>query len=161
MTLIIFGSTTGNTEAAAEKIAARLEEDTKVFSVAQVSNNDLEEADFLILGTSTWGFGDIQDDWEEGLSKLDNADISGKPAALFGLGDQEGYPDTFVDGMLPLKEALIRNGAVLKGTWSTEGYNFEHSAACSEDTFPGLALDEDNQSDLTDQRISDWISLLR
>ena len=160
MTLIIFGSTTGNTEAAAEKIAALMKDEAKVLSVLQVSTDEMEKADFLILGTSTWGFGDLQDDWEEGLAKLNEADIAGKPAAVFGLGDQEGYPDSFVDGMLPLKEALIRNGAVLKGRWSSEGYNFENSAACSDGTFPGLALDEDNQSELTDQRISDWLGLL-
>lgn len=159
MTIIVYGSTTGNTEAAAEKIAAALG-DAKTLAVADAKTEDLQGADRIILGTSTWGVGDIQDDWESGLGLVKGADLAGKKAAVFGLGDQDGYPDSFVDGMKDLEEALTAAGAEVTGRWSTESYSFDSSRAAEGDHFVGLALDEDNQSDLTDQRIADWLKTL-
>ncbi|MDC7232640.1 MAG: flavodoxin [Spirochaetales bacterium] len=157
MTAVIFGSTTGNTEAAAGLIAKAAGE-ADVFSISGCSAEKLNRYDTLIFGTSTWGIGDLQDDWEENLSILSDVDFSGKTVAIFGLGDQEGYPDSFVDGMTPLKAAVEEAGGTVKGAWPTEGYEFDSSTAVEGDRFIGLALDEDNQSDLTESRIKDWLA---
>ncbi len=159
MTVIIYGSTTGNTEEVARKIAEEMG-DARLVNAADAAPDDLSSADRIILGTSTWGVGDLQDDWEGKMGLFDGLDLSGKKAAVFGLGDQEGYPDSFVDGMGILAGKLSETGAELVGTWPVEGYEFDESGAVTNGQFVGLALDEDNQSDLTDQRIRDWIGTL-
>jgi flavodoxin I len=159
MKAVIYGSTTGNTEAAAEKIAAALG-GADVLSVSDTASADLDKYDVLIFGTSTWGIGDLQDDWEGNLDILEKIDYKGKKVGVFGLGDQEGYPDSFVDGMASLKAKISGVGGVLSGNWPVEGYNFDRSAAVEDGHFIGLALDEDNQPDQSDERIRTWVSQL-
>ena len=160
MIAVIYGSTTGNTETAARQIAEALG-GAQVLEVSSCSADQLKDCDRLIFGTSTWGIGDLQDDWESNLELLSAIDYSGKTVALFGLGDQEGYPDSFVDAMAFLKDKITAAGGTLSGAWPVEGYSFDSSAAAEGDNFIGLALDEDNQSDLTEQRIIQWAALLR
>jgi flavodoxin I len=157
---IFFGSTGGNTENAAEAIAKHLGE-CKLCDVAKAGAADLARYDRLILGTSTWGEGELQDDWERFLQKTDSIDLSGKTVALFGLGDQEGYDEYFVDGMGILCEWVAARGGRVIGSWPVAGYQFEHSRAVKEGAFVGLALDEDNQDDLTDERITQWTAQLQ
>lgn len=156
---IFYGSTTGNTQSAAELIG-RLIEEAQIQSIATAEQSDLEGHDLLILGTSTWGWGELQDDWDAALAKLRNANLAGTAVALFGLGDQEAYPDTFVDGLLPLSEAAVAAGARLVGRWPTTGYHHQGSTAQDGDFFLGLALDEDNQGDATEERINRWVDQL-
>ena len=153
---IFYGSTTGNTENAAELIG-KLIENAQVQSIADASKDDLEKYDLLILGTSTWGWGELQDDWANALETLKSANLAGKAVALFGLGDQEAYADTFVDGMLPLSEAAIAAGARLVGRWPTSGYHHQGSTAQDGDDFLGLALDEENQGEESKERINRWV----
>lgn len=157
MKAVIFGSTTGNTEAVAQKIADALG-GADVISVADASADELGKYEVLVFGTSTWGVGDLQDDWEDNIDILDNIDYSGKKVALFGLGDQESYSDTFVDGMKALKDKITAKGGKITGEWSVDGYTFDESASVEGDHFIGLALDEDNQSDKTDERIASWVA---
>ncbi|QEN09041.1 flavodoxin [Oceanispirochaeta crateris] len=159
MTAVVYGSSTGNTEEVAGKTAAALG-NADVLAVSDCDADKLKGYDRLILGTSTWGIGDLQDDWDEKLEILSQLDYSGKTVALFGLGDQEGYSDSFVDAMAPLKKEILAAGGTLKGKWPVEGYEFSSSASVEDDSFIGLALDEDNQSNLTDERIKLWVSSL-
>ena len=107
---VIFGSTTGNTEAAAQQIAAAL--GGSAVNVNDATADDFA-ADLVVLGTSTWGVGDLQDDWAAQLSKLQAADLSGRKVALFGEGDQTGFGDSFVSGMGALAEEAEKKGATL------------------------------------------------
>ena len=157
---IFFGSTGGNTENAAEAIAKHLGE-CKLHDVAKAGAADLARYDRLILGTSTWGEGELQDDWERFLAKAEGLNLSGKTVAFFGLGDQEGYEDNFVDGMGTLYRFVVERGARVIGAWPLEGYAFSRSTAVIENRFVGLALDEDNQDDLTDERITQWTAQLQ
>jgi len=160
MTAVIYGSSTGNTEDAADRIVREFGEGLAI-SVTEAEASVLNGYDTLIFGTSTWGIGDLQDDWESSLDLLDDIDYSGKTVALFGLGDQEGYPDSFVDGMAFLKSRIEKNGGVISGEWSSEGYSFDSSRALEGDHFIGLVLDEDNQGSLTESRIKTWVSSLK
>lgn len=153
-TLIVFGSTIGNTRNAAKEIHAILGGSLK--DAVDVSKEDFEQADLLILGTSTWGYGDLQDDWIAVSSVLNGLNLHGKKAALFGLGDQESYTDTYVDGMGELYEMVTKLGAKVIGRTSVKGYSFSSSRAVVDDRFVGLALDDDNQSEQTGARISAW-----
>ena len=102
----------------------------------------------------------MQDDWDSFLPKLATANLSGKTIALFGLGDADGYPDTFVDGMGLIYEALQNKGCRFVGMVSQSGYTGDASKALIGDKYVGLPLDVDNQSKLTDKRITDWLEVV-
>ncbi|MBQ2096609.1 MAG: flavodoxin [Bacteroidales bacterium] len=157
-TVIIYGSTTGNAASAAESIAAKLGSDATVKEVSAASKSDLDDFDNLILGSSTWGDGELQDDWFGFISTVKNANLSGKTVAVFGVGDQLSYSDTYVNAMGELYEAATAAGAKIVGATSTDGYSFNESSAVKDGKFVGLALDYDNQGGLSDDRIAAWVA---
>ena len=153
---IFYGSTTGNTENAANLMCALIG-GSQMTPVADAVKADLEACDLLILGTSTWGLGDLQDDWADSLDSLSGANLKGKKVAIFGLGDQESYFGTFVDGIKNLHDASIEAGATIVGMWPGDGYDFQDSTAFADGLFLGLPLDEENQAELTEERIQIWV----
>ena len=160
---LFFGTQTSNTQTAAEMIQQELggESVVALIDVAQAEPSDFAEFDKVIIGCPTWNVGEMQSDWEDMYEELDEIDFSGKQVAYFGEGDQTGYPDSFQDAMGMLEDKISSQGAETVGYWSTEGYDFEDSKALRNDKFVGLALDEDNQSDLTEERIKSWASQLK
>lgn len=120
--------------------------------------DDLKQYSLLIFGISTWGIGKMQEDWYNFLPLLKNIDFTGKKVALFGLGDQESYPDTFADALGILYDKLQQFGCSFTGEWPVEGYKYIHSAAERQGKFVGLVLDEKNQPELTDERITIWLN---
>lgn len=158
---LFYGSTTCYTEMAAEKIRAIIGEDmVDIHNVKESPLSLMTEYDFLILGISTWDFGEIQEDWNEIWDQIGGVTLNGKTVALFGLGDQEGYGEWFLDAMGMLHDEIKKTGANLIGYWSKDdSYQFEASKALTEDgtQFVGLALDEDSQYELSDERIATWI----
>lgn len=153
---VIYGSTGDNTKGVAKKIASKIE-GAELIDVTKASVDEVEKFDSLILGTSTWGLGDLQDDWEGFLPDLKKANLAGKTIALFGLGDSSSYSDTFVDGMGIIYEAIKDKSCALVGSVSTEDYSFDASRADVGGQFVGLALDEDNEYNKTEARIEDWL----
>jgi len=156
---IFYGSTTGNTEAAAGQMAELIDAD--VYDVAESPADKLEQYENLILGASTWGIGDLQDDWEDFIKELEKADLNGKTVAIFGFGDAAGYEDSFVDGIGIIYNAIKEKGCKVVGFMSTNGYEYDSSVAESDGQFVGLPLDEENQGDLTDQRVKNWIEQIK
>ncbi len=159
---LFYGSTTGVTEMIAFEIAqawaAQGMEPITPINIGMVKDlSRLLEYDCLILGIPTWNVGQLQDDWEIAFPQLDALDFSGKQIALFGVGDQYGYPDNYLDAMGTLGKKLIERGAVLVGHWSAEGYEFAASTAYVDGKFMGLALDEVHQANHSDRRIQQWI----
>jgi flavodoxin I len=156
---IIYGSTTGNTQTVAKNIAEKLSsEDVQLIEASNLKVEDVETFPNLILGTSTWGLGDLQDDWETALPILKKSNLNGKTVALFGLGDSSSYSDTFVDAMGTLYEALKETGCTFVGKMPVSDYQFDASKAVVEDSFVGVALDEDTESNLTNKRLEQWIA---
>ncbi len=155
---ILYGSTLGNTEGIAKIIGQKL--DASVFNVADNPCDKITQYQNLILGTSTWGSGELQDDWIAFLPVLEKADLNGKTIALFGLGDSTSYPDTFVDGIGIIYKAIRDKGCTHIGQIAPDDYKFEASRAITEGKFAGLPLDEDNESDLTMARIDNWTKLI-
>ncbi len=156
---LFFGSDEGNTEKVAYRIQKRLGDDVvEVRDIADVTQLDFADYDRIILGIPTWDFGQIQSDWEEFWDDISAVDFSGKTVAFFGLGDQFGYGDYFLDAMGMLHDVVIQSGADIIGHWSTEGYEFDASKAeiLGEKKFVGLALDEDQQENLTAERLNLW-----
>ncbi len=159
-TAIFYASSTGNTKEAAEKIAAKLG-DIEAFDISSSGADKINEFDKVVIGCSTWGEGELQDDFEDVWADFCDIDFSGKTVALFGLGDQEDYGDEYVDAMGIIYEQIADKGANVVGSWSVDGYEYDESRAVVDDMFVGLALDEDNQSDLSDERIETWCSMIK
>lgn len=160
---LFYGSTTGKTEAAAEEIQSALggEDIVELHEIADVSE-EFANYDCLIIGCPTWDVGELQSDWEGFYDEeLDSVDFSGKKVAYFGTGDQVGYADNFQDAMGILEEKISSLGGTTIGHWSTDGYEHEASRAEKNGQFVGLALDEDNQSELTEARIQEWTTQLK
>jgi flavodoxin I len=159
---LFFGSDTGNTEAIAKMIQKKLgKKNVDVKDIAKSTKEDIAEFDLILLGIPTWYYGENQCDWDDFLPELEEIDFNDKLIAIFGLGDQEDYAEYFVDAMAPLRDIVESKGAIVVGNWSTEGYEFEASKALiDENTFIGLALDEDRQPELTESRVDAWIEQL-
>ncbi len=157
---IFYGSSTGNTEIVADKIKALFGKDAETINIDSASKEDFEKYDFLVLGTSTWGIGDMQDDWEDFIEILEEVNLDKKKIALFGLGDQVNYADSFVDGMGAIHDAIYERVDIV-GAWPLDGYTFNESAAQKNGKFIGLAIDKENQQDLTDDRLKEWVSILK
>lgn len=157
-TCIIYGSSTGTCQAVAEKIAVKLGVGADdVIDVANISQSTPDAYSNLILGTSTWGAGELQDDWYDGLECLKKATLKDKTIAMFGCGDSESYGDTFCSAIGEIYNALKDSGARFVGAVSTDGYTYDDSAAVIDGCFVGLAIDEVNEPDKTDSRICAWI----
>ncbi len=164
---VFFGSNTGKTRRVAKLIKKRFDDETMAdpVNVNKASPDDFAKYDLLILATPTLGEGELpglsadceNESWEEFLPQLEGVDFSGKTVALFGLGDQEGYPADFVSAMRPIYDLVVERGAKVVGAWPTDGYEFEASEAVVDGKFVGLVLDLDNQSNLTDGRLSTWL----
>ena len=158
---IFYGSSTGQTELIAEKLQRLLgEERAELINVDIAKKEDLDRFPYLILGTPTWGVGEMQDDWEDFSEILSKANLKGKKIALFGLGDQDTYPDSFADGVGVLYEK-IRDKAEIVGRWPKNGYVFNESEAYRDHSFVGLILDQENQSEKTNERLAKWVEMLK
>jgi len=155
---LIYGSDTGVTE----EISIKIEEKFNKYSIerhniANVNEEIILSFDFLIFGLSTWYDGDLQSDWEIYFDDFKQIDFNNKLVAIYGLGDQWGYDEYFVDGIGIIANEIIKNNGKIIGEWPTKGYEFTKSKALKdENTFFGLALDEDNQYEKTDNRIKIW-----
>lgn len=162
---LFYGSTTGNTEDAAEIIQQSFNhiEDglVEIFNVVDDGIDNMPDYKILILGVSTWDIGVLQYDWDDVFDDLDDMDFNGIKVAIFGLGDQVGYPDTFQDAIGILGKKMRERGAQLVGFTSTDGFEFDESAGVESGRFMGLSLDEDNQSNLTEGRIASWVAQLQ
>jgi flavodoxin I len=160
---LFFGTQTGNTETIAEQIQKEFggESIVALNDVSQAEASDLNEYNCLIIGCPTWNIGEMQSDWEGLYDELDNVDFNGKKVAYFGPGDQVGYADNFQDAMGILEEKISGLGGTTVGHWSTDGYDFTESKAVKNGKFVGIALDEDNQPELTDKRVKVWVSQLK
>jgi flavodoxin I len=168
---IFFGTDTGKTRKVSKLIHKAFDSDdvAKPVNINRCQLADLMEYDFLVVGTPTLGEGQLPglsvmcetENWEEFVPQLEGQDLSGKTVALFGLGDQVGYPNEFVDGLGELYDIFSETGATLIGSWPSEGYEFNDSAALDGDEFVGLVIDQDNQANLTDERVSAWVEQLK
>lgn len=159
---LFYGSTTGTTESAAEGIRFLLKDVLSVYkNINAASPEDLASCDALILGVPTWDVGEMQSDWWAFFPKLETIDFHGKKVAIFGLGDQYGYPATFLDAMGDLWKKIEERGGKLVGQWPVEGYDFSSPKPVLNGKFIGLALDPVNQGEMTDERTRKWVDQLK
>ncbi|VTQ57697.1 flavodoxin FldA [Campylobacter jejuni] len=156
---LFYGSSTCYTEMAAEKIRDILgEELVDLHNIKDVDPDRMEDYSILILGIPTWDFGEIQEDWEAVWNQLPTLKLRGKIVAMYGMGDQLGYGEWFLDALGMLYHQLVPLGVRFIGFWPTEGFEFTSPKPLSADGkhFVGLALDDVNQFDLTEERLQQW-----
>ena len=158
---LFFGSSTG----AGERVATLIKQIVEQLGVAEVEisvvtaggASVLETYDYQIWGCSTWNIGELQDDWAIRFPEMDGLNLKGKKIAIYGPGDQFGYSNSFVDALGILMEKAVQRGAEPVGFWPVDdSYEFEYSRGVVDNTFMGLAVDEDNQAEKTEQRVVDW-----
>ncbi len=156
---LMYGSTTMNSERVAELIWDKMQE-TELHDIKD-GVDVLEQYTKIILVAPTWDYGDLQEDYIEAWDKLKTINWSNKSVALVGLGDQIGYGDLYQDSMNTLYETISKLGGKFVGFTSTDGHSFLKSKAIRDDKFVGIAIDEDNQSKLTEERVNTWIEDIR
>ena len=160
MRVIVYGSSMGNTEDAAKLISEGLGLENELLNVADVDAAKLNSFDKLILGTSTWGSGDLQDDWYDFLDNLKAQDLAGKKIGLFGCGDSDSYGDSFCGALAQIYDALQDSGATFVGAYEPEDYQVTDSEINRDGKFIGLALDAADE-DKNPERIAKWVELVK
>ncbi len=156
---IFYSFSTKNSAGVAEKIKEVFGAD-KIDTIAtdEMSDDQFLAYDNYILSSPTWFDGELAGYWDEFVPALEDMDLHGKTVAIFGLGDQFGYPENFGDAVGLLANILEKRGATIIGETSTNGYKFEKSKAIRDNKFLGLLIDVENQDDLTNERIKIWVA---
>ena len=156
---LFYDTDTGNTRKAAKMINKLFDEgDIDMKNITKLEATDFDLYSAFIIGSPTLGEGELPNNWNDFLPSLDGIDLSGKTIAMFGLGDQDEYGHEFVDALGILYDKFESLGASFIGAWPTEGYEYSFSAGERDDEFVGLVLDQENQSDLTRERIETWVA---
>jgi flavodoxin I len=161
-TAIIFSFNTKKTGKVAERILEAFHDDQiEKVNAEELTKEVFISFDRIIMGVATWFDGELPNYWDEFLPTLEEVDLKGKKIALFGLGDQKGYPENFIDGVGIMADLLESRGATLVGFTSIAGYEFESSRALRGDQFAGLAIDYENQGSMNKERVSAWVEQLK
>jgi len=160
---IIYGSDTGITDYITTLLTNKLNlKNLDIIEVFTIKPIDFLNYDIILIGVPTWYVGDLQSDWEDFFPDFQKIDFNGIKVAFFGLGDQYGYPDNFVDGIGILGKVVLNNGGEIFGYWPNEGYEFNDSLGLAPNgMFYGLAIDEDNQQEHTEERIDKWVKQIK
>lgn len=160
---IFYGTSTGNTENVAKLFAQKLNiQSSDIFEATRGNADKLTNYDILLFGSSTQGVGDLQDDWESFVNDVEKTDLSNKKVAIFGLGDSASFSDSYCGAMSHIAKAAIAAKATLIGNKvDTADYTFDNSDSVVDGYFTGLALDEDNEPEKTDERIDRWLAGLK
>ncbi len=159
---LFYSFNTKKTSQTAKRIIEQFgEENIESVNAEEITEKQFIAFDNIIIGAPTWFDGELPNYWDEFVPALEDLDLKNKKIAVYGAGDQKGYPENFVDAVGLMAALVEKQGAQLVGFTSTEGYNFEGSRAVIEDKFCGLALDFENQSSKNKKRVADWCDQLK
>lgn len=159
---IFYSFNTKKTAHVADKIIKAYGKDKlEVVNVEDITLEEFMKYDNYILGVPTWFDGELPNYWDEFLPALEDENFKGKNFALYGLGDQKGYPENFLDAVGILGKFLEERGGKIVGETSVKGYTYEGSQAERNGKFMGLAIDLENQHKLTDERVKKWVEDLK
>lgn len=161
-TVIIYSFHTQKSKKVAEKVIEAFgKDDIQAINAEELTSKVFLENNNFILSAPTWFDGELPNYWDEFVPELEDMDLTNKTFAVFGLGDQKGYPENFCDAIGILVEILEKCGATIIGKIPAEGYTFESSRAKRGDIFVGLPLDQENQGKLTSERVTKWVAQLK
>lgn len=159
---LFYSFNTKKTTQTAKKIVENLgKENIEEINVETITEDQFTKYENMILGVPTWFDGELPNYWDEFVPAMEDIDLKGKKIAIYGAGDQKGYPENFVDGVGIMAQLVEQQGAVLVGLTSAKDYTFEHSRALRGEQFVGLALDFENQVSMNKDRIKAWCEQLK
>ncbi len=157
---ILYGSSGGNTETVAKRVQELFDGNADLYNVENIQLDEIKDYPYLVLGTSTTGMGDLQDDWDGFLPSFSKMDLSDKKVAMFALGDSASFSSSFAESLRVLYDE-IKDKTNLVGQVADEGYTYDDSTAVIDGTWVGLPIDEDNEYDMTEDRLSAWVGDLK
>lgn len=162
---IFYASAGGVTAKVAEKLAEEfeLDEENVIFMEDDFDGiEQLDDYDVLLIGSSTWGQGDPHHEWVDPLMEIaDESDFGGKTVAFFGAGDSVKHGEHFCSALGKMHDTFVSKGAKVVGFVDASEYSYEASLAERNGKFVGLAIDDLNEGDKTDERIQNWIDQLK
>lgn len=154
---LFYSFNTQKTSRAAKMINEAFDNKLEEVNVEEITAEKFLSFDHYILGVPTWFDGELPNYWDEFIPDLEDLDLKGKTFALYGAGDQKGYPENFVDAIGILGNYIEQCGGKLIGFSSADGYEFERSKALRENEFCGLALDFENMARTVKLKIKAWV----
>jgi flavodoxin I len=157
---ILYGSSGGNAESVARQAQDLFEGEADLYNVREVTLDEIRDYPYYIIGTSTTGIGDLQDDWEGFLPSFIRLDLSDKKVAIFALGDSASYSSSFAESMKVVYDEIADKTTIV-GQMPDEGYTYDDSMAVIDGMFVGLPIDEDNEYDMTEERLTAWVEKLK
>ncbi|HET7580200.1 MAG TPA: flavodoxin [Bacillales bacterium] len=110
--ILVYASMSGNTEVMALEIAKGIREAGEEVEVMEAFETDasiLSNYDGILIGTYTWGDGDLPDELLDFHDELHDLDLTGKYAAVFGSFDW-----SYMDGGIAVdkvRDTLQKRGA--------------------------------------------------
>jgi flavodoxin I len=158
---LFYSFNTNKTSQAARKIGEEFGAVVEHINAETITEKEFLSFENMILGVPTWFDGELPNYWDEFVPALEDIDLKGKTVAIFGNGNQKGYPENFVDGVGIMANILESRGARIAGFTPAQGYTFESSQALRGDQFCGLALDFENQGSQINGKIKKWVEQLR
>merc|ERR1712211_40380 len=160
---LLYATQTGNTETVAGYIAEAA--GIEAADVGDYSAEDLAEFDGIIVGCPTWNTGADEyrsgTAWDDVIDEVKELDLAGKPVAVFGCGDSGSYGDNFCDGIEELHETFAAAGAKMIGQVDASGYSHSASKSDQGGKFLGLPCDQDNEADMSEDRVKSWVAQLK
>lgn len=157
---ILYGTSGGTVESVAKQVQDLFEGSADLYNVLDVSISEIQDYQYIIVGTSTTGIGDLQDDWEDFLPSFAKLDFTGKKVAIFALGDSASYSTSFAESMKVVYDE-IHDKVEIVGRVPDVGYTYDDSTAVEDGVWLGLPLDEDNEYDMTEERLVRWVEQLK
>ncbi len=158
--VILYGSSGGNAASVARQVQDLFDGNADIFNVMDITLKEVKDYSYYVIGTSTTGIGDLQDDWEGFLPSFARMDFSGKKVAIFALGDSASYSTSFAESMKVVYDEM-HDKVQIVGQVPDEGYTYDDSTAVSNGMWVGLPIDEDNEYDLTQERLAKWVEMLK
>lgn len=157
---IFYASATGTTADIATRLGKLLGIDaTDIHNVADTAPSALGDYSTIIIGSSTWGDGELESDMYDFIDGAQALDLKGHRMAIFGCGD-ETMSESFCNAVGTLYFKLKDTGAEMIGEFPAEEYHYNHSDATDGSTMRGLVLDQVNHPEYTDRRLRQWADLI-
>ena len=164
---IFFGPEGGATEKIAKMIQNELgATNTDLIPIKNSKAEDVDRYENIIFGSSTlgneiWDSRRSKPEWDNFSPELDKINYKGKVFALYGLGDHISYARFFADSMGIIAKRMLLKDAKIVGGCDAKDYEFEQSEAFIDGRFIGLPIDEEFDSEKSQERVKQWVAVIK
>lgn len=112
---VVYASKRGKTESVAKRIFERVSNagySVVLLKASETHVDDLMQYDFLLLGSSTWADGDLEEGFYDLEREMHDLDLTGKYASCFGTGNKR-FP-RFCEAVEILTHRVKNCGAAIR-----------------------------------------------